>query len=141
MRDTRQYDPERILRRYFDEVWNAGRLDALDELLTPDYVNHSPSIENPEPGPAGLKPIVVALRTAIPDLHYELLDFVATPDKIAAHVRVTGTQRGELFGMPASGARIDVRQMQFEWLREGRICAHWRLTDEAALMRQLGGAG
>ena len=69
-----------LVTRYFEEVWNRGRLDTLDEILTADYVNHSPSLPNPRPGPAGLKPIVAAMRGGIADLHYEILDMVATPD-------------------------------------------------------------
>jgi predicted ester cyclase len=54
------------------------------------------------------------------------------------YLRVTGTHTGELFGIAPSGRRIDVRQMQIEWLREGRIWQHWRVTDELSLMRQIG---
>jgi steroid delta-isomerase-like uncharacterized protein len=128
----------RLVTRYFEEVWNQGRVDVLDELLTPDYRNHSPSIPDPRPGPADLKPIVMAMRTGIPDLRYEILDLVATPDKVAVHVRLTGTHTGTLFGIPATGRTIDVRQMQFEWIEAGRISQHWRVTDELTLMRQLG---
>src|SRR5918994_1576654 len=63
-----------LIRRYFDEVWNAGRLETLDEILGLDYVNHTPSVANPSRGPAGLKPIVTAIRAAFPDLHYSIED-------------------------------------------------------------------
>ncbi|TFW17156.1 ester cyclase [Massilia arenosa] len=128
----------RTILRYFDEVWNAGRVDVLDELLTADYLNHSASFPNPRPGPDDLKPIVRAMRAGIPDLHYEVLDIVEAEDRLAIYTRVTGTHAGELFGMAPTGRRIDVKQMQIEWMREGRICQHWRLTDELALLRQLG---
>jgi steroid delta-isomerase-like uncharacterized protein len=127
-----------LITRYFEEVWNQGRVDVLDELLTPDYRNHSPSIPNPRPGPADLKPIVMAMRSGISDLRYQILDLIATPDKVAVYVRVTGTHTGTLFGIPATGRSIDIRQMQIEWLENGRIAQHWRVTDELALMRQLG---
>jgi steroid delta-isomerase-like uncharacterized protein len=128
----------RLIQRYFNEVWNEGCLDVLDELLTPDYINHSPGIPNPRPGPADLKPIVAAMRAGIPDLHYTILDLVIAEDKVTAYVRMTGTHRGDLFGMPATGRSIDVRQMQIEWIRDGRICEHWRITDDLTLLRQLG---
>jgi steroid delta-isomerase-like uncharacterized protein len=128
----------RVIARYFDEVWNQGRVDVLDDLLTSDYVNHSPSIPNPRPGPADLKPIVQAMRAAVPDLRYEILDLIVDHDKIAVFLRVTGTHVGTLFGMAPTGRTFDIRQMQIEWLREGRICQHWRITDELALLRQLG---
>lgn len=100
--------------------------------------NHSASIPAPCPGAEDLKPIVHAMRAGIPDLHYEILDIVEGEDKLAVYTRVTGTHTGELFGMPPTGRRIDVKQMQIEWMRDGRICQHWRLTDELALLRQLG---
>jgi steroid delta-isomerase-like uncharacterized protein len=131
-------DVRRLITRYFDEVWNQGHLDALDELLTPDYLNHNPSTPNPPRGPGGLKPIVAAMRDAVPDLHYHILDMVVAADKVAVFVHVTGTQTGPLFGLPATGKRIDVRQMQIEWLKDGRIWQHWRVTDELTLLRQIG---
>jgi predicted SnoaL-like aldol condensation-catalyzing enzyme len=128
----------RLIQRYFDEVWNDGQLDVLDELLTADYINHSPGLPNPKPGPADLKPIVVHMRSAMPDLHYTILDLVVSEDKVAAFVRLTATHTGSLFGIAPTGRRIDVRQMQIERIREGKICEHWRLTDDLSLMRQLG---
>lgn len=129
----------RVIARYFDEVWNRGEVDVLDELLTADYLNHSSSIPNPRPGPEDVKAIVRMMREGIPDLHYQVLDIVAAADRAAVYTRVTGTHTGTLFGMAPSGNPIDVRQMQIEWFRDGRICQHWRITDEMALMRQIRG--
>jgi predicted ester cyclase len=58
-------------------------------------------------------------------------------DKVAVYLRVTGTHRDTLFGIKAAGRKVDVRQMQIEWIRDGRIWQHWRITDEATLMRQV----
>src|SRR5512141_1890195 len=118
-----------IVTRYFEEVWNEGKVDVLDQIMSPDYINHSPSLPDPRPGPADLKPIVLAMRDGIADLHYEILDMVATADKVAIHLRVTGTHTGPLFGIPATGRKIDVHQMQIEWIRGGKIWQHWRITD------------
>lgn len=128
----------RVVTRYFEEAWNEGRVDVLDELIDPAYVNHSSSLPDPRPGPADLKRIVQAMREGIPDLHYEILDMAVAMDKVAVHLRVTGTHRGPLFGMAPQGGRVDVRQMQFESMRDGRIIAHWRITDELTLLKQLG---
>jgi hypothetical protein len=126
-----------LVTRYFEEVWNQGRLDVLDELLTPDYLNHSPGIPDPRPGPEDLKPIVRMMRDAITGLHYEILDMVVEREKVAVYTRVTDRHTGPLWGFEPLGHAIDVRQMQIEWIRQGRIWQHWRLTDEAALTRQL----
>jgi steroid delta-isomerase-like uncharacterized protein len=135
--NPREREARALIRRYFDEVWNQGDLAVLDEIIDPEYINHSPSIPHPRPGPGDLKPIVQTMRQAICDLHYEILDMVVGEDRVAVYVRMTGTHSATLFGVPGRGARLDVRQMQFEWLRNGRIWQHWRLTDEAALLRQM----
>jgi predicted SnoaL-like aldol condensation-catalyzing enzyme len=44
---------ERLGRRYFEEVWNQGHLDVLDELLAPDYINHTPSTPTTRLAPTG----------------------------------------------------------------------------------------
>jgi predicted ester cyclase len=49
-----------------------------------------------------------------------------------------GTQRGDLFGLPATGKRVDVLQINIERFAHCRIREHWRVTDELSLMRQLG---
>src|SRR6185312_12407710 len=100
--------------RYFDEVWNGGHLEALDELLTPDYVNHTPSTPDPPPGPGGLAPIVVAFRSAFPDLRFSIEDTVAEGDRVAVRVRMEGTNDGPFFGAPPTHRRVDVRQLNLE---------------------------
>ena len=127
-----------IGRRYFEEVWNRGNVAALDALLTPDYINHTPSTPNPPPGPEGLKPIVLAIRHAFPDLHFVIDDVVATSDTVVLRVTMTGTHKGDFFGVAPTGRRVSANQINIERIRDGRIAEHWRVTDELTLMRQLG---
>lgn len=129
---------EQLGRRYFEEVWNRGNVDILDQLLAPEYINHTPGTPNPPPGPAGLKPIVLGMRQAFPDLHYEIKDVVATDQAVVLRVVMTGTHRGDLFGVAPTGRRVTVDQINIEHIENGRIVEHWRVTDELKLMRQLG---
>ncbi len=127
-----------IIIRYFEEVWNQGKLEVLDDLLSPDYINHSPGMPNPEPGPNGLKPIVSAIRSAFPDLKYIVKNMVVAQDQVAIHVLMTGTHTGDFFGIAPTGNKIAVSQMQIERINNGKMVEHWRVTDDLALMRQLG---
>jgi predicted ester cyclase len=129
---------EAAVREYFDRVWSHGEIERLDHLLAPAYVNHTPSFGRPPPGPQGLKPIVVALRTAFPDLHYTIEDIIATPDYVVARVRMRGTHLGQLGDLQPTGRSIDVLQINIERFQDGRIVEHWRVTDELGLMKQLG---
>jgi predicted ester cyclase len=119
-------------------VWNQGRLDVLDELLAASYVNHTPSTPDPPPGPAGLKPIVAAIRHAFPDLHFRIEDVISTPNYAVARTIMTGTHRGDSFGLSPTGRSVSANQINIERIVDGQIVEHWRVTDELMLMRQLG---
>jgi predicted SnoaL-like aldol condensation-catalyzing enzyme len=108
-------DHKSVLRRYL-AAFNRGDLDAFDALVTPGYVNHDPLHPGPLPGPAGLKPIVSALRERAPELRFEEVALIAEGDLVAAHLLVHG------FG-PAP-----IRQIQVERFERGRIAEHWRAT-------------
>lgn len=124
-----------IIEKYF-EAWNTGKLEMFDELLADEYVNHTPSLPD-HPGVEGLKKIVSLIRQGFPDIHYEILRIAAEGDLVAVHTRVTGTNTGELFGQPPTGKKIDVNQIQFEQIKDGKIIQHWRVTDELGMDKQL----
>ncbi len=111
-----------IVTRYFEEVWNQGKLDVLDELLSPEYMNHNPGFEKPKPEPDGLKPIVSEIRKGFPDLKYIIEKMLVTDDYVAAaYVIMTGTHIGNFFGISPTGKNIKVYQMQFERIANGKM--------------------
>ena len=101
-----------LITRYFEEVWNQGKLDVLNEIIAPDYINHSPGMPNPPRGPEGLKPIVSAIRHAFPDLNYVIKNMVVSDKQVAVHTMMHGTHRGDFFGLAPTGKTIQVTQMQ-----------------------------
>jgi steroid delta-isomerase-like uncharacterized protein len=129
---------KQIVETYFNEVWNKGNVDLLDQLLTENYINHTPSTPNPPTGAVGLKPIVKAIRKGFPDLHYEIKDLIVTKEKVIARVIMTGTQTGSLFGIPPTGKKVVVNQINIEKIEHGKIAEHWRVTDELTMLKQLG---
>lgn len=127
-----------VMVRYYEEIWNQGRLEVCDELIAPDYVNHSAPQPGLPPGPAGLKQIVAGVRHAFPDLHYTIEDLVLGREKAALRVTMRGTHRGEFLGVAPTGRQVEVQEIQIEHLRDGQIVAHWHLIDDLRLQRQLG---
>jgi predicted ester cyclase len=100
----------RIARRFFDEVFNQGNLEIVDEIFAPDYVGYSSAafgklIEGPE----GIKEFVTMYRAAFPDIHFEFEELIATDDKVVARWATDGTHNGELQGIQPTGRRIRVR--------------------------------
>ncbi len=127
-----------LIEAYFYEVWNKGDYDKLDSIIDQDYINYSPSTPDPLPGPLGLKPIITEMRNGIPDLKYIIKETIVTQDRVVARVLVTGTHLNSLFGIPPTGKRIEVQQINIEHIKNGKIIAHWRVTDELKMMQQLG---
>ncbi|HEX2658837.1 MAG TPA: ester cyclase, partial [Polyangia bacterium] len=126
-----QNDLRNLITRYFEDLWNRGDASLIDELLHPDYVNHSPGSPTMATDRTGVAWVLGALRTAFPDLRYVIEDMVVGDDAVAVRTTMTGTHRGDFFGLAPTGRAVRVNQMNFERFRDGRIVSHHRVTDMA----------
>src|SRR5438552_5739601 len=125
-----------VVRRFLEEVWNAGNLDVVDELIAPDYVNHTDPGQ--PPGPEGVKPLVTQFRSAFPDVHNAIEDVVAEEDRVAVRVTIRGTHKGELFGIPPTGKHATITGMAFYRVANGQLAEHWVVRDHLGLLQQVG---
>ena len=125
------------MRRYLD-VFEQGNIDLLDELLAPDYTNHTPATPDLPTGPEGVNAVVSMFRSAMPDLALVIEDTIAESDKVAVRYTLEGTHEGELFGVPSTGRRLSIKSITVERVSDGRIREHWRITDSLEMMQQLG---
>jgi len=59
-----------LLRRWFDEVWNNGRAEAIEEMFDANGIAHGLSEDpsNPIKGPSGYKPFYSTFRKAFPNI-------------------------------------------------------------------------
>jgi steroid delta-isomerase-like uncharacterized protein len=136
---SQSMDEKRIvIERYFSQLFNQGKVALVTELLHPDYVNGSPGSPDLPRGREGVAIVVKALRTAFPDLRYEIEDMVIGTDAVAVRTTLRGTHRGDFFGIAPTGKSVEVSQITIERFKDGKIVAHHRLTDELTLQRQLG---
>ena len=125
------------MRRFWG-VWEEGNIDLVDELLAPDYLNHTPASPDQPTGPEGVKGLVAMFRSAIPDLRVVVEDMIAEGEKVAVRYTLEGTHEGELFGVPPTGQRLSIKSIAVERVSDGRIREHWRVTDSLDMMQQLG---
>jgi ketosteroid isomerase-like protein len=102
---------EQLLRRYYEEVWVAGRMDVLDELLAPDYRDHDPP-PGFGPGRADARRFAAAFTAELREPRFEVLALVADVDAAAAHWRLEWTQ---------DGRRLAMRGCDLIRVRDGRI--------------------
>jgi predicted ester cyclase len=125
------------LTRRFVAAMNARDLDALDDIVDPDVVDHHLPPGIPA-GVAGVKFWCRLLGDAL-DLHVEIQDLVADGDRVAVRARITGTHVGEFAGMPATGRRFDASFLSIERAAAGRIVERWEIPDNTTVMAQLTG--
>jgi steroid delta-isomerase-like uncharacterized protein len=126
-----------IVRRFWG-VWEEGNIGLVDELVAPDYVNHSPGIPDQPEGPEGIKVLVSMIRGGMLDLRVVIDDMIAEGDRVAVRYTIEGTHEGELFGVPPTGRRLSIESCTVEQVSDGKIREHWRVTDTLDMMQQLG---
>ena len=81
----------------YDEAWNEGKLDVVDEICAPDYVGEGPYGD--EHGPESVKSGILTRRQAFPDIHATIEDIIASEDKVVARLTFRGTHKGEFLGV------------------------------------------
>lgn len=127
-----------LARRMFEDAWNTGRLDTLDELLAPEFVGHPSGSEEEIRGPAGMKEFIGRMRESFPDLTFTIEDQVAEGDKVVTRWIARGTHDGELMGIDPTGRRAAVGGVTIQRFREGKIVEGWTSWDTLGLLTQLG---
>lgn len=126
-----------LVRRFLVDAYSEGNFDILDEILDVDYVDRNAPPGTP-PGREGIRGLMAYFRSAFPDFRFEIEDTIEERDRIAVRYTVTGTHRGELFGIPATGKTISIGGISIYQVEGGRLREAWVQYDALGMMRQLG---
>jgi len=87
--------------RYHDDIFQEGRLEVADEILSPDFVIHNPILpEVLRNGPEGAKKYASAIITAVPNRKLEQNDILTEGDKVMIRWTNSGTNTGPLLEIP-----------------------------------------
>jgi predicted ester cyclase len=130
--------PEQQLRRWFEEVWNARRLELADELLAPGAILHEASLAGEAlVGPEAFQAHARTLLEAIPDLHFELEQVVADGAAAAGRMTVTGRLIGHGLGIEPTGQTFRITGMAMGRYRDGRCVEGWNSFDLLGLFEQI----
>ncbi|HYI12530.1 MAG TPA: ester cyclase [Thermoanaerobaculia bacterium] len=126
-----------IVRKLINEGQSNGRLEVVDEMLAPDFVDHTP-LEGLPGTREGVRMLFAALREAFPDLEVEISEQIAESDKVVTRKTFRGTHGGPFLGVPATGASVRFEVIDILTVRDRRICEHRVVVDKLGLLRQLG---
>lgn len=131
-------DAKHLLREFVAAI-NRQDWDALDDLVSADFVRHSTAA-----GPQtvmsldALKQFLRDEYLTFPDAHESLEDLVAEGDRVAARHRFTGTQRGAMGPYPPSHRRLQADCIAIYRIENARIREAWVEWDNLAGLVQLG---
>ena len=113
--------------RYHDDIFQKGRLEVADEILSPDFVIHNPILpEVLRNGPEGAKKYASAIITAVPNRKLEQNDILTEGDKVMIRWTNSGTNTGPLFGLPPTGNTYVATGFDLFRISNGRIKELWQ---------------
>lgn len=126
--------------RFYEEAVNSGHFELFDDFLAEDFVEHE-DLPGFPPTREGVKQWFTLLRTAFPDLKFDVEFTMADGDKVAAYLTISGTQAAEFLGVPSQGHAFRVKTVDIIGFKNGKAVEHWGVTDTGAMMQQLTGEG
>jgi steroid delta-isomerase-like uncharacterized protein len=127
-----------LSRRWFAEVWNANRLEVVDEMLAPDVIIHGLGEDGSDlVGSHHFKTFQRNFAGAFPDLHIAVDGVMSEGDQTAVRLTFTGTHTGDGLGLPPTGRRVKVSALVWCVWRDGRLIEGWNEFDAAGMLRQL----
>ncbi len=127
-----------VLQRIFDEGFAIGNDAIVDQVCSPDLVEHQfGTAGQGAEAVAHVKAAIRDVHRAVPDIAFTIEDSVESGDTIWVRVRGRGTATGPFFG-PPSGRPVDFTVIDVCRIVDGRIAEHWGVPDRFAMMAQAG---
>lgn len=129
-------DSRALVLRILQEVWNAKNPSLIDDLYSDDCVIHTPDGE--VHGVEGSRRLYQTYTASFPDAQFEIQQIVAEGDTASAQLLFTGTHKGPLGDIPASGNFVRVANNCFFRFSDGKLVEQKGVWDSLSLMRQIG---
>ena len=126
-----------LVRRFYEEI-DKGNLNAMDELVAPDYIDHNPPpFPGLPPGRDGLKQAFKIFWEATPGYH-RIEDQIAEGDKVATRLTSFGKHEGDLPGAPKTGNELKITSITIHRIANGKLVEKWAEKDVLGFLQQIG---
>ncbi len=123
------------VRQLFGLVWNQGRLELIDLLVTAGVVLHAG--RNAVHGRDNLKTIIADFLIGFPDVQHNIEDLVIEGDRVVTRWRGLGHHRGVYAGIAPTGREIDYGGITIFRIADGRIDEAWVNAEMPELLASL----
>jgi predicted ester cyclase len=128
---------KRLVRRFYEEI-DKGNVEAMDELVDENYLDHNPPpFPGLPPGREGLKQAFKIFLKATPG-HHEIEDQIAEDDKVVTRMTSYGKHEGDLPGAPRTGNELKMTSITIHRIANGKLVEKWAEKDLLAFLKQIG---
>jgi steroid delta-isomerase-like uncharacterized protein len=127
-----------LIRRWFDQVWNQGRADVIDQMSHPQTKGYGQAEHGRQIDMDEFKKLWSGLRSAFPDIHVTIHDTIEQGEKVAARWTATMTHKGEFLGFAPTGRTATITGISLQRWENGKIMEGWDNWDQLGLLVQLG---
>lgn len=131
---------KRLVLRFVDQMLNRQNLAVVDEVLSPDYIDHDAPPGQPV-GPEGVKQTFRLVRECLEDFKVATDDVIAEGDRVVMRLTAEATHVGPFLGFTATGNRLKWTAISIYRIAGGKIAERWGLLDYRSLERQLASVG
>ena len=126
-----------LVRRFYAEI-DKGSLEAMDELVAEDYIDHNPPpFPGLRPGREGLKQAFKIFWEATPGYH-RIEDQIAEGDRVVTRMTSIGKHTGDLPGAPRTGNDLKMTSITIHRIANGQLAEKWSEKDVMGFLQQIG---
>lgn len=128
-----------MIQKVFEEAYNKGNLDVLDELVDSNYLRHQSPMKNVK-GLNAYKKFVDDVRKAYTNFEMKVEEVLADGNKTVARIVLTGKHTGKTPTLmaPPTGKEIAMVGCTVSTWENGKITEEWVYNDYMGLTQQFG---
>ena len=126
-----------LAHRWFEEVWNKKRLDAIDEMADPNAVGQGQTLHDGLINLEEFRAFASHLHSAFPDLRLTIEDTVAEGDRVVLRWQLHMTHSGPFLRYAATHKQVKVSGITILRVANGKIVAGWDKWDQLGLLEQI----
>ena len=118
------------------ELLNAGDVEAVGGLVSPDYEEHDP-LPGQGSGREGVLDRFSMIKAGLAP-RFTVEDVIAEGDRVVVRWTNSGTHVGEFAGIPPTGRTFTISGIDIYRVSGGVLCEHWHVIDQLSMLGQLG---
>jgi serine phosphatase RsbU (regulator of sigma subunit)/predicted ester cyclase len=118
-------EKNKALARRFMEARAKADLNAIEEMMTPDFISHG-LLPGQQPGREGLKRSIAEIAATFSNRRRFIEDQVAEGDKVVTRYTLRATHdRKEIMGVAPTGREVSYKAIVIHRISGGKIAEEW----------------